>query len=147
MKTMTQREAITHAKRLISVHGLAGWTVKIDTARTRAGQCRPARRQISLSSYIMRQRSFEDTYNTITHEIAHALVGAHHGHDAVWQRKHRELGGDGKRCFAHEDKESPYVGRCAHGKEWARYKRVPAGREYRCQCVRGGSPVVFERRK
>lgn len=33
--------------------------------------------------------------DTVAHEVAHALVGPAHGHDAVWRRKAVELGGSG----------------------------------------------------
>lgn len=53
---------------------------------------------IVLSRPLFEHMSTEQRMNTITHEIAHALVGHGHGHDYVWQQKHRELGGDAKRC-------------------------------------------------
>ena len=34
--------------------------------------------------------------DTILHEIAHALVGSHHKHDAVWKAKCKEIGCDPK---------------------------------------------------
>ena len=34
----------------------------------------------------------QDVLDTILHEVAHAIVGAGHGHDRVWARKMRELG-------------------------------------------------------
>src|SRR5215471_13596338 len=41
----------------------------------------------------------DGTYNnTMTHEIAHAIVGPNHGHDQVWTEKHLEMGGDGQPC-------------------------------------------------
>lgn len=35
--------------------------------------------------------------DVVAHEVAHALVGVKHQHDAVWQRKCLELGGSGLR--------------------------------------------------
>ncbi|WRQ08712.1 SprT-like domain-containing protein [Mycobacterium phage miche] len=124
---------------------LGGYTVKLDNAKRRAGQCNHGLRVISLSKYLMAQRSYEDTHNTITHEIAHALVGPGHRHDAVWSRKHRELGGDGKRCFEHTDEKTPWVGRCPHGKEFGRYRAPKRLEGWRCKCP-GSGAVVWSRR-
>lgn len=76
---------------------------------------------IELSRPFYEHMSPEQRMNTITHEIAHALVGCGHGHDHVWQRKHMELGGDGSRCSdagISEDaatKIFKWTGRCPNG--------------------------------
>ena len=38
--------------------------------------------------------------DTLLHEIAHALVGRRHHHDAVWRAKAREIGCTGQRCHS-----------------------------------------------
>uniref|UniRef100_A0AAU8GPP6 SprT-like protease n=1 Tax=Mycobacterium phage Pharb TaxID=3136626 RepID=A0AAU8GPP6_9VIRU len=143
---MTPAEARKIAQALIAEHGLIGWSVVFDNARRRAGQCRYTPREISLSKPLMAQRSYADTWQTITHEIAHALVGSRHGHDAVWAAKHRSLGGNGKRCFEHTDTTSPWVGTCGHGKEFARYRQPKNMTGWRCKCAGGGSPITWARR-
>ncbi|ASZ75517.1 hypothetical protein KIW74_gp11 [Mycobacterium phage Kimona] len=145
---MTQMQAHQITTGLIRTHGLTGWTVKYDRAKRRAGQCNHSLRTISLSLHLMRLRTYDETLNTITHEIAHALVGPRHGHDAVWRRKHRELGGDGKRCFELEgiDPTAPWIGECSHGKQWARYRRPKRLEGWRCRCAGGPSPVVWRHR-
>lgn len=76
---------------------------------------------ILLSRSLFEHMSPEQRMNTITHEIAHALVGHGHGHDYAWQQKHRELGGDGKRCTdldlsdADESKIFKWTGTCPGG--------------------------------
>ena len=40
--------------------------------------------------------------DTLLHEIAHALVGHKHGHDAVWRRKALQIGCNGKRCYSED---------------------------------------------
>lgn len=136
---MGMAEARREATALMREHGLLafGWTVVFDNAKKRAGQCNYRLQTISLSKYLLAQRSYEDTMMTITHEIAHALVGGGHGHDAVWARKHRELGGNGKRCFEHVDNKSPWVGICAKGKEYPRYRQPKRLQGWSCKC--GGS--------
>jgi hypothetical protein len=132
------------ARELLDRHGLHDWTVKMDNARRRAGQCNHTRRQLSFSLGLMWERHWDETHMTITHEVAHALTPGRH-HDEVWQAKHRELGGDGKRCFEHDDQDAPWIGVCAHGVRYPRY-RAPKPGTYRCGCPQGRSPVEWNRR-
>jgi predicted SprT family Zn-dependent metalloprotease len=138
-RTMTITQAREITQDLLNEHGLSGWRVGFDHAKRRAGQCNYRLQTISLSRYLLAQRSYEDTMNTITHEIAHALVGSGHGHDAVWARKHRELGGDGKRCFQSDevDLNAPWIGTCARGKQFARYRRPKRLEGWQCKCGNG----------
>ncbi|ATN88149.1 hypothetical protein SEA_CINDARADIX_76 [Mycobacterium phage Cindaradix] len=147
-RPMTQTQARQATVALIREHGLTGWTVKYDNARKRAGQCNYRDRTISLSKHLLAHRSYEDSMQTITHEIAHAIVGPGHGHDHVWARKHRELGGNGQRCFEMEgiDPTAPWVGTCGHGKQYARYRAPKRLDGWRCRCRQGSSPVVWKRR-
>ncbi|AHB79612.1 SprT-like protease [Mycobacterium phage Validus] len=144
---MSMAEARRIATDLIAEHGLTGWTVTFDNARRRAGVCKYGTRTIGLSKPLMAQRSWDDTWMTITHEVAHALVGHSHGHDAVWAAKHRSLGGNGKRCFEHLDETAPWMGTCSHGKKFARYRAPKRLDGWRCKCPAGSSPVVWEHRR
>lgn len=141
---MGMNDAARITRDMIAQHGLTGWNVTFDNQRRRAGACVYSRRLISLSRPLMQQRSFADTHSTITHEIAHALTPGHN-HDQVWAAKHIELGGNGKRCFEHEDLSAPWIGTCAHGKVWPKY-RAPKRPEaqFTCRCVRGDKrPFTF----
>ena len=79
------------ARRLFARHqaqsGLGTqWTFGFDLSTTRAGVCRYRDKRIDLSvSYCLRATR-ADVENTLLHEIAHAIVGAEHGHNAAWQR-------------------------------------------------------------
>lgn len=90
------------AIQLMREHGLiqAGWHFKFDRGTRRFGACKYGLKTISLSKQLTEVNSEDEVRNTITHEIAHALVGHGHAHDAVWQRKHLELGGDGRQCYS-----------------------------------------------
>ena len=144
-RRMTPAEASRITCQLFHEHGLTGWGLKYGNAKRTAGSCDYRHKLITLSKYLMAQRPYEDTLNTITHEIAHALTRGHN-HDRVWAAKHRELGGDGKRCFAHDDKHAPIVGRCPHGKEFPRYRMPKQLDVWRCRCRRPGGKIVWERR-
>lgn len=95
---MEPQEALAMARRLLDAHGLQDWKVALDSAKTRAGLCRYDRRMISLSRYLTRLHQPPEVQDTILHEIAHALVGPAHGHDAVWRAQARRLGSSAERC-------------------------------------------------
>ena len=92
--------AIDLATELMDAHGLVGWRVKLDHARRRAGQCDYTNKTISLSRLYVRHADIDHIRDTILHEIAHALVGPRHGHDAVWRQKALEIGCTAKRCHS-----------------------------------------------
>ncbi|QJD50378.1 SprT-like protease [Mycobacterium phage MarkPhew] len=145
---MGMGEARRIATDLIAQHGLVGWVVTFDNARRRAGVCKYGPKTIGLSKPLMAQRSYDDTMQTITHEIAHALVGHAHGHDAVWAAKHRSLGGNGKRCFDHLDETAPWMGTCSHGKRFAKYRQPKRLDGWRCKCAgTAGSPIVWAKQR
>lgn len=137
-RPMSPDEARRIALGLIHEHGLVGWKVKFDNAAKRAGQCRYRDMTISLSLHLMAHRPAGETMDTITHEIAHALTPGHH-HDAVWARKHRELGGKGERYFHLDvaDPKAKFHGTCPHGKVFNRYKGEHPGNRLGCNCKTG----------
>lgn len=79
---------------------LEDWRFSYDRATVRFGQCNYRTKTISMSEKLVEVNSFEECVNTLTHEIAHAIVGAGHRHDRVWANKHRELGGDGRAKYS-----------------------------------------------
>lgn len=110
VKTLTNREqAIQYANKQLEYHGLyqCGWRFKIDTAKSRLGHCRYHLHEIAISEWILNDMAA--VYDTILHEIAHALVGPFHGHNKVWKAKCIEIGANPERTgtaqnIADEDK-------------------------------------------
>lgn len=88
---------------LMAKHGLSGWAFRFNGNVRRAGVCwyptraRPGR--IELSRHFVSRNPEAEVLDTILHEIAHALVGPTHGHDAVWRAKCVELGARPERCY------------------------------------------------
>lgn len=100
---------------LLDQHGLAGWSFDFDHATRRAGCCDYRRKRISLALQFVRQVCEEEIQDTLLHEIAHALVGIKHNHDAVWKAKAQAIGSSGERC--HDIRFCPprYIVACRNG--------------------------------
>src|SRR3954453_5229611 len=94
---MDLRDAFAMAEYLLEVHGLEGWEVVYDNAKRRAGICRFSDQVLGLSAPLTAVHSEDDVRDTILHEIAHALVGPAHGHDATWRAVARGVGRSGGR--------------------------------------------------
>ena len=121
---MEVTRALATGRRLLREHGLHDWSIVADRAKTRAGVCRFTKRQIGLSAPLTTLHSEDEVLDTILHEIAHALVGPQHGHDAVWRAKAREIGCSGERCVSSDAPRVPgdWVGRCPAGHEKSRHR-------------------------
>lgn len=91
------------ALELMARHGLVDWEFRFNRAKRRVGVCyfpqrgRPGR--IELSIHFPDLNPDDEVRDTILHEIAHALVGPGHGHDAVWRAKCIEIGAKPRRCY------------------------------------------------
>ncbi|CAI9416204.1 SprT-like domain-containing protein [Nocardioides sp. T2.26MG-1] len=112
-------------RELLDEHGLGEWTLVFDRAKRRAGICRYATRQIGLSAPLTALHDEADVRDTLLHEIAHALVGPRHGHDAVWRRTAVRIGCSGQRCTDPQlpAVEGDWVGTCAAGHRITRHRR------------------------
>ena len=98
----------------------AGWSFGFDLAPARAGVCRYRERRIDLSVSYCLAATRADIEDTVLHEIAHAIVGPKHNHDAVWKAKAREIGCQGERCHRVQHSVPRWVGECGCGQQWFR---------------------------
>ncbi|PZR52640.1 sprT domain-containing protein [Xylanimonas oleitrophica] len=112
-------------RRLMDEHGLRGWELGWDHARRRAGQCRHDLRRITLSRHLTALYDETQVRDTVLHEIAHALVGPRHGHDAVWRAQALRIGGSGRRTTdpGAPAVEGDWVGVCPAGHRVTRFRR------------------------
>ena len=85
------------ARRLLAGYGLADWSFAFNRSKLQMGLCEYGRRLILLSAYFVELNSDEAVLDTLLHEIAHALVGPGHGHNAVWRAKCLEVGAQPER--------------------------------------------------
>ena len=110
---------------LMAANGVGDWDLGLDRARRRAGQTDHTRRRITLSRALMELYSPDEVRETVLHEIAHARVGAAHGHDAVWAAEARRIGSTGRRLIAPEAPrvEGRWLGRCPAGHTVTRIRR------------------------
>ena len=118
-------DVLALARSLMEQHGVGDWGLALDRARRRAGLTDHARHRITLSRALMSLYDEAQVRETVLHEIAHARVGASHGHDAVWRAEARRLGATGRRLV---DREAPQIqgrwrGTCPAGHTVARMRR------------------------
>jgi len=110
---MNLKQAAQLARQLMNDHGVTkdGWIFKWGNGKRQLGSCQVKRNRtsrqievkfIKLSRHLVRLNDDEEVRDTILHEIAHALVGIEHGHDAVWQAKCREIGAKPERLAGEE---------------------------------------------
>jgi predicted SprT family Zn-dependent metalloprotease len=117
------------AVKLMEEHNLfeTGWRFGFDSAIRRFGCCKYGKKEITLSQRLVLVNNEESVLDTILHEIAHAIVGPRHGHNAVWKAKAIEIGCNGKRCYSSKEvviPETRYVAICRTcGHTHKRYKR------------------------
>jgi len=88
------------ARQQMDENGLTDWSFKFDNAVRRFGQCSYRTKTISMSRVLTELNNPLDVFDTIAHEIAHALVGRGNGHNRVWQHKAIELGCNGRATYS-----------------------------------------------
>ena len=130
------------ALELMHRHGLHDWSFGFNRRKRSLGLCVYHRKAIELSVHLIERNGPEEVLDTILHEIAHALVGPNHGHDAVWKRKCLEVGASPKSCGQAEMFEGRWRARCNFcGTNFHRHRKPKRLKGWFCrQCgpERGG---------
>lgn len=111
---MRREEARTLARTLMDAHGLGDWGFRFDRARRRAGSCVHATHTITLSGVLVDLYDRDTVRAVVLHEVAHALAGPAHHHDAEWRRWARGIGApDSARLSGSlPSPRAPWVGTC-----------------------------------
>lgn len=127
---MDTTEFQTMARNLMRDNYLHDWTFKWMTTKRLGGECNHTDKVLRFSVDWVRLNDEIFLRNLVTHEIAHALLGARHGHGPAWKRMHRSLGGDGMRCIdtaSQPDAVAPagrYTGVCAAGHMFSAHRTL-----------------------
>lgn len=131
--------ALELGAQLFAEHGLTDWKLVLDHARRRAGQCDYRAKTISLSRHYVRYAAESHIRDTILHEIAHALVGPRHGHDAVWRQQARAIGCTATRCHTLEFSAARWLMTCPDNCfEVPRHRR-----KANMVCAKCKKPVIY----
>lgn len=122
------QDSIKLTEILLKDYNLKDWTVTTNNRKRAFGVCNYSKKTIELSKLLVPICSTSAIWNTITHEVAHALAGHMAGHGPKWQHIHKSLGGNGERLSSLENavggKEAKenfistnykYVGTCPNG--------------------------------
>jgi predicted SprT family Zn-dependent metalloprotease len=104
-------EAKRLAEGILWSKGMSDWKVEFSNTRRIAGQCFYGAKTIKFSRHLAAAASEDAVYNTILHEIAHAMTpGA--GHGPRWKATFLMLGGNG------ETRSSLYSGAIEEVAKW-----------------------------
>ncbi|MGR3914459.1 MAG: SprT-like domain-containing protein [Gammaproteobacteria bacterium] len=110
-----EQNALTNCRQLLRRHGLTDWSARLDDSGSRAGACDYREKVILLSRLFLRGAPAADVRDTILHEVAHALAGAAHYHDARWRKIARQIGCSARRCHDIEFAPPRWIMRCPNG--------------------------------
>lgn len=127
---------------LMAEHGLAGWRFEFDNSVRRFGCCFHGRRTLTLSRKLTYLNDVSIVRNTMLHEIAHAMVGAGHGHDYTWKATARRIGCTGDRCYeeaAVATPEAAWIGTCPGcGSQSKRHRLTEKAKRVACKkcCIK-----------
>lgn len=134
-------ECVAIAEALMQQHGLDGWSFQFDSAQKRAGACAFNTKVISLSRLYCVKASDAQVRDTVLHEIAHALAGPGHNHDATWKRIARSIGCSADRCHTVDFAPAKYIASCSRcGWHQKKNRRLRGG-----VCKSCRQPVTYRR--
>jgi len=93
---MTREQASKFTRQELDRYQLSSWSVRItqDPDVPYLGLCIHNDKVIVLNAHHIDIHPDKEVWNTIRHEVAHAIVGAGHAHDKVWADKAKEVGCD-----------------------------------------------------
>jgi predicted SprT family Zn-dependent metalloprotease len=119
---------------LLAQHGLAGWSFGYNRRKASLGVCFHGRKLIELSIHLVERNGAEEVLDTLLHDVAHALVGPDHGHDAVWKRKYVEVGAWPGCCGEADMPEGRWRSVCgACGSRFSQHRKPKRPRGWFCR--------------
>lgn len=124
------------------------WTFAISDSKRRLGVCKHDDKRIEVSSNYFHV-DMEEIEDTIRHEIAHALTGPDHGHDATWRSICVMVGAKPQRLADEHLKTSAkpnYVIKCPSC-DWKIYRFRMRQRNFGATCPECGTEVKIYKLK
>ena len=137
------REFINLARSEMDKNGLLDWKLDLDHAKVRAGACFFREKKISFSRDFIKNSNKSEIYDTILHEIAHALAGPKHGHDIVWKNMAKKLGCSAKRCHTLEFSDYKWIRYCENNC----WEQKTHRRNSNLICRKCGASVSYKKNK
>ena len=128
-----------------------GWRFVWDKSIRRYGQCRYNKKEIGISKKLTQINEISESEDTVLHELAHALVGRGHGHNAVWKKMCVKVGAKPERCYKEEDnggkvkslKPKYILVNKDTGEGHCRYWRKPKIKDWSDRWVRGKKAETY----
>jgi predicted SprT family Zn-dependent metalloprotease len=132
---------------LLDAHGLRDWSFGFNRRRRSLGLCIYHRQTIELSVHFIERNGPDAILDTLLHEIAHALVGPGHGHDAAWKEMCLRVGARPVACRRAEMPAGRWQATCGGcGKLIHRYRRPKRLRGWYCvACGEERGQLAWER--
>ena len=121
-------------------HILEDWIFRFDNSISRVGVCKHARKLIALSNIHCLENDAEGVWDTVLHEIAHALVDPKAGHGPEWVKQAKALGCTAKVRADEAVERTRYIQTCVTCKWGRRMQRRSRNR----RCIRCGRPVTYQ---
>lgn len=133
------------ARGVLDSFGLNDWVFGWDGARRRLGQCDHRELRITMSRYFVQRNGPAEIRDTMLHEVAHALVGRGHGHDATWKAMARRIGARPQRCGRADMPEGRWRATCGGcSRTYTRHRRPKRLAGWHCRgCGRGRGDLVW----
>ena len=135
------RKFLNLARSEMDKNGLYDWKLDLDHAKVRAGACFFREKKISFSRNFIKNSNELEIYDTILHEIAHALVGPKHGHDIVWKKMAKKLCCSAKRCHTLEFSDYKWIRYC----ENFCWEQKTHRRKSNLICRKCGTSVIYKK--
>lgn len=122
------------ARGVMDSFGLNDWAFGWDNARRRLGACHYSDCRITMSRHFVRMNGGAELRETLLHEVAHALVGRGHGHDATWKAMARRVGCRPVRCGRADMPAGRIVATCGGcSRIYRRHRVARAGVRHWCR--------------
>ena len=144
---MDLKELVEIAGREMRNHRLHGWTFALAKTKSRLGVCKYRTKRIEISEFHVVNNPPAVVFDTLLHEIAHAIAGPAAQHGPKWKAIAARLGATPRACDSSDETvvtPGDWQATCAAcSKTFHRYRRPLNLAGYRCRCKARGA-LIFD---